>query len=112
MTEPHTLPLMEGETLRTMEVIEVDVIRHALEVTSGNTVQAAKALGISRSHFSDIVNGHAGISASVALRLALGIGDTAENWLSHQIDYELHVARGQFLPISRQVRSIKKGGPK
>lgn len=49
MTEPHTLPLMEGETLRTMEVIEVDVIRHALEVTSGNTVQAAKALGISRS---------------------------------------------------------------
>jgi len=88
------------------------IIRLKLKIMGVSISEAAKALGISRTHFSDIVNGHAGISASVALRLALGIGDTAENWLSHQMDYELHVARGQFLTISRQVRSIKKGGPK
>jgi len=88
------------------------IIRLKLKIMGVSISEAAKALGISRTHFSDIVNGHAGISASVAIRLSLGIGDTAENWLSHQMDYELHVARGQFLPISRQVRSIKKGGPK
>ncbi len=85
------------------------IVRLKLKILGVSISDAAKALGISRTHFSDIVNGHAGISASVALRLSLGIGDTAENWLSHQMDYELHLARGQFLTISRQVRPIKKG---
>jgi len=84
------------------------IIRLKLQILGVSISEAARALGISRTHFSDVVNGHAGISAGVALRLALAIGDsTAEEWLSHQMDYELHLARGQFLTISRQVRKIK-----
>lgn len=67
---------------------------------------AARALKINRSHFSDVVNGHVGISATVALRLALGLGGDAEDWMRHQADYELHLARGRFLVISRQVQKI------
>lgn len=85
------------------------IIRLKLQILSVSISEAARALSISRTHFSDIVNGHAGISASVALRLSLGLGGTAEEWLQHQMNYELHLAHGQFLTISRQVRKIKEG---
>lgn len=88
------------------------IIRLKLKTLGVSISEASKALGISRTHFSDIVNGHAGISASVALRLSLGIGGTAEEWFNHQMDYELHLARGQFLMVSRQVRQIEKGDPR
>lgn len=88
------------------------IIRLKLKILGISISEAARALGISRTHFSDIVNGHAGISASVALRLSLGVGGTAEEWLLHQMDYELHLARGHFLTISRQVRQIEKGAPR
>ncbi len=82
------------------------IIRLKLQILGVSISEAARALSISRTHFSDIVNGHAGISASLALRLSLGLGGAAEEWLRHQLDYELHVARGRFLAISRQVRKI------
>jgi addiction module HigA family antidote len=83
------------------------IVKSKLKVLGVSISEAARALGISRTHFSDIVNGHAGISANGALRLSLGIGGTPEEWMQHQTDYELHLARGQFLTISRQVRKIK-----
>lgn len=86
------------------------IIKQKLESLGVSISAAARALGLSRTHFSDVVNGHAGLSAGVALRLSLAIGDTTpEEWLRHQMDYELHLARGQFLNISRQVRKIKGG---
>jgi addiction module HigA family antidote len=86
------------------------ILRQKLEDLGVSISEAARALGLSRTHFSDVVNGHAGLSAGVALRLSLAIGDTtAEEWLQHQMDYELHLARGQFLKISHQVRKIKGG---
>lgn len=85
------------------------IIKQKLESLGVSISAAARALGLSRTHFSDVVNGHAGLSAGVALRLSLAIGDTAEEWLRHQVDYELHLARGQFLKISRQVQKIKGG---
>jgi len=84
------------------------IIKRKLENLDVSISAAARALDLSRTHFSDVVNGHAGLSAGVALRLSLAIGDTtAEEWLQHQMDYELHLARGQFLKISRHVRKIK-----
>ncbi|MGE4449102.1 MAG: HigA family addiction module antitoxin [Azospira sp.] len=85
------------------------IIRLKLQIMGIGISKAARALGISRTHFSDIVNGQAGISASMALRLSLGIGGTAEEWLLHQMNYELDLARENFLTISRQVQELKKG---
>ena len=83
------------------------IIRQKLQTLGVSISAAARALGLSRTHFSDVVNGHAGISAGVALRLQLAIGGTAEEWMQRQMDYELHLARGQFLKVSRQVQKIK-----
>jgi len=54
---------------------------------------AADALGISRKTFSLIVNGHAGITAPMALRLAKAFGGSAELWLRLQMARDLWEAR-------------------
>jgi addiction module HigA family antidote len=86
------------------------IVRLKLQILGVSISAAARALGINRTHFSDLVNGHVGISPTVALRLSLGIGGRAEDWMEHQTDYELHLARGRFLAISRQVQKIDAVG--
>ena len=49
----------------------------------------ALALGVSRKHVSELVNGRAGLSADVALRLERAFGKSAESWLAHQTSYDL-----------------------
>ncbi len=58
-----------------------------------SVTDAAKGLGISRKHFSDIVNGHAGISSEMAIRLSKAFGRTPEAWLKQQMLYDLWHAR-------------------
>jgi len=50
---------------------------------------AARALGVSRKTLSGILNGHAGISPEMAVRLSLAFDTTAESWLNQQIQYDL-----------------------
>lgn len=83
------------------------IIRQKLQTLGVSISAAARTLGINRTNFSDLVNGHAGISARVALRLSAGLGGTPEEWMQHQTDYELHLARGRIRAISRQVRKIE-----
>lgn len=49
----------------------------------------AKALGITRSALSEIVNGRRGVSPRVAIKLAKAFGGTAESWLNMQASYDL-----------------------
>jgi addiction module HigA family antidote len=49
----------------------------------------AKALGVSRKTLSAIVNGHAGISPEMAVRLSIAFDTTAESWLYQQAQYDL-----------------------
>ena len=51
--------------------------------------KAAEALGVSRKTLSAIVNGRAGISPEMAIRLSLAFGTTAESWLAQQLQYDL-----------------------
>lgn len=51
--------------------------------------EAAKHLGITRAALSRILNGSAGISADMALRLETALGASAEMWLGMQTDYDL-----------------------
>ena len=50
---------------------------------------AAEHFGIARKTLSEILNGRAGISAAMALRLSQALGTTAEHWLTLQAHYDL-----------------------
>ena len=54
---------------------------------------AAKGLGISRGSLSELLNGHNGVSAEMALRLEKAGWSTAETWLRMQLGYDLWHAR-------------------
>jgi addiction module HigA family antidote len=54
-----------------------------------SVTEAAKALGISRKTLSSILNGRAGISPEMAIRLSIAFDTTAESWLNQQLQYDL-----------------------
>jgi addiction module HigA family antidote len=60
-----------------------------LEPLGLSVTRAAEALGVSRKTLSAILNGRAGISAEMALRLAKAFGTTPESWLNQQMHYDL-----------------------
>jgi len=60
-------------------------IRHdCLEPLRLTVTDAAQKLGVSRKQLSDLVNGHAGISPEMAIRLDKAFGGGAETWLRLQ----------------------------
>lgn len=71
-----------------------ETIREDCLAPLGLTVTAAaKGLGISRKALSEVLNGHAGISPAMALRLAAAFGGSPETWLRQQLAYDLWQAR-------------------
>ena len=76
-------PPHPGETLREL----------CLEPLGISVTKAAKALGVSRKTLSAILNGRAGISTEMALRLSLAFGTTPESWLNQQTQYDLWLAK-------------------
>lgn len=65
-------------------------VRHdCLEPLGLTVTEAATKLGISRKQLSDIVNGHAGISPEMAIRLDKAFGGGAETWHRLQGAYDL-----------------------
>ena len=58
-----------------------------------SVTEAAEGLGVSRKTLSAILNGHAGISPEMALRLSMAFDTTAESWLNQQTQYDLWTAR-------------------
>src|SRR6188474_3528449 len=58
--------------------------------------QAAEALGVSRKTLSAILNGRAGISPEMVVRLSIAFGASAENWLNQQTQFDLwHPEQGR-----------------
>jgi addiction module HigA family antidote len=65
-------------------------VRHdCLEPLALTVSEAARRLGISRKQLSDIVNGRAGISPEMAIRLDKAFGGGAETWYRLQAAYDL-----------------------
>ena len=58
-----------------------------------NVTEAATVLGVARHTLSRVLNGHAGISPAMAIRLEKAGWSTAEFWLRRQTAYDLAVAR-------------------
>lgn len=67
----------------------LSVRRDCLEPLGLSVTDAAKTLGVSRKQLSDIVNGHAGISPEMAIRLDKAFGGGAETWHRLQGAYDL-----------------------
>jgi len=79
-------------------------VRHdCLEPLGLNVTEAAKRLGVSRKQLSDIVNGHAGVSPEMAIRLDKAFGGGAETWLRLQAAYDLAQAmrRADAIKVER-----------
>ena len=72
-------PPHPGEVLKTL----------CLEPLKVSITEAAKALRVSRKTLSSILNGRAGISPEMAVRLSIAFGTSAESWLSQQTQYDL-----------------------
>jgi len=60
-----------------------------LEPLGVTVTQAAEALGVSRKTLSAILNGRAGISPEMAVRLSIAFGTSSESWLNQQTQYDL-----------------------
>lgn len=60
-----------------------------LEPLDISVTAAAKALGVSRKTLSAIINGNAGISPEMAVRLSIAFNTSAESWLNQQSQYDL-----------------------
>lgn len=74
-------PAHPGEVLR-------EYLPEGLTVT-----EASARLNVSRQAFSAILNGRAGISADMALRLATALGTSPDFWLEMQTAWDLWQAR-------------------
>lgn len=73
-----------------------EVLREYLGDTS--VTEAAKRLGITRPMLSRILNGNAGITAEMAIRLSKSLGTSAEVWLGMQSQYDLWHAEQRPAP--------------
>lgn len=79
-----------------------EILREWLEEVS--VTDAAQHLGIARATLSRVLNGSAGISADMALRLQAALGTSAEMWMGLQDDYELWQAIQQKRPHITPIR--------
>ena len=89
-----------------------DTLREDVLPTLGLTVtDMAAQLGVSRAALSRVLNGRAGISPEMALRLEkwLGIarGGSAAAWLAQQAAYDLWQARRQSTKVISRVKKLR-----
>jgi addiction module HigA family antidote len=67
-----------------------DSVRHdCLEPLGLSVTEAARALGVTRQTLNNLVNGRAGISPVMAIRLDKAFGGGADVWLKMQASYDL-----------------------
>ncbi len=67
-----------------------DTCLEPLELT---VTEGAAALGVARHTLSRVINGQAGISPEMAIRLEKAFGGSADSWLRMQAAYDLAQAR-------------------
>ena len=80
-----------------------------LEPLGLTVTRAAEGLGVTRQALSDLVNGKAGVSVEMALRLSQAFGSTPETWLGMQTAYDLWRAHQRAKPI--KVERFTVSGP-
>ena len=93
-----------------------EIIRELYIEPLGLTVtQAAAGLGVTRKTLSLLLNGHAGISPEMAIRLSKAFGRTPESWLQLQLQYDLAQLRQRadlleirpLIPLAAQPATVE-----
>ena len=87
-------PPHPGEVLR-------DGVFDGTQIT---VTDAAKQLRVTRAALSRILNGRAGISPDMAVRLGKWLGQSPESWLRMQMDYDLWQAERRPQPNVRRLK--------
>ena len=95
-------PPHPGETL-------IEDVLPALGMTQ---MQAADQLGISRSAFTRVLNGHASISPELAIRLGDWLQTSPEVWAKAQMQYDLWQARKALKQQKVKVKIYTSSRPK
>lgn len=78
-----------------------------LEPLGVSVTDAAKALGVSRRTLSSILNGRAGISSEMAVRISIAFDTTSESWMHQQMQFDLWQAeqrRGELMVTALTAR--------
>jgi addiction module HigA family antidote len=85
-----------------------EVLRDGVFTDTGITVtEFAQRIGVTRVMLSRVLNGKAGISADMALRLAAALGGSAESWLHMQANYDLWQAEKALKRTVAKIEPIK-----
>ena len=77
------------------------VRQECIEPLGLSITEAARALGVTRTTLSELVNGKRGISPEMAVRLSQVFGGSAESWLTQQAQYELAQVRADRIHLKR-----------
>jgi len=67
--------------------------------------EAAKVLGVTRQALNNLVNGKAGISPEMAVRLSKAFGGSAEMWVRLQSNHDLAQVRPEDIDVKRYPRA-------
>ncbi len=88
------------------EIIKEDV----LQAESIKVTEAARQLGVSRVTLSRLLNGKAGISVDMAIRLGQWLGTRPEVWLRMQDARDLWLAKNTRRPEVKPLQRIDIAG--
>lgn len=78
-----------------------ELVRHeCLEALGLTVTKGAEVLGVSRKALDNLVNGRAGISPEMAVRLSKAFGGSVESWLAQQMQYDLAQVRKKAADIN------------
>ena len=77
-------------------------VRHdCLEPLGLSVTEGARVLGVTRQALNNLVNGNAGISPEMAVRLDKAFGCGAETWLRIQMAYDLAQVRASEIHVKK-----------
>ncbi len=79
------------------------VLAECIEPLGLTITRAAKALGVTRTTLSELVNGKRGISAEMAVRLSKVFGGSAASWITQQAHYDLAQIPTERIRLKRLV---------
>lgn len=77
------------------------LVRHELNELGIPVAEAAAGLGVTRQALYNVINGKTGISPEMAVRLAKGIGSTADGWLRMQMTFDLAQVQPGAIAVSK-----------
>ena len=72
------------------------VRQECIEPLGLTVTRAARLLGVTRQALNNLVNGKAGVSPEMSIRLSKAFGSSPEVWLGLQMEYDLAQAEKQI----------------